>query len=87
MKISNAFETVTKKGATIYRIKIDTNEVLSYLEQGKTTIAIDIISRFGLVRSGKTKAGKPYKALHYYTWAREPKEVTNGTSTQVVPQQ
>lgn len=74
MKISNAFETHTKKGATIFRIYIDTNEVLSYLEQGKTKIAMDIMTSGGFVKIGKGvgRNGKPYRALHYYTWAMEP---------------
>ena len=62
------------------RITIDNNEVLSYLEQNKTLICIDICTRNGLVKTIKgNKNGKSWDALQYYTWAKE-KENGNGES-------
>jgi len=77
MKISNAFQTFTKKGRSVFRINLDNNEILSHLEQGDTHIAIDIITGHGgltKIFSGTSKKGRPYKALMYYTWAMKPRE-------------
>lgn len=79
MQISNAFETITKKGHKVFRIEVDTNEILSFLEQGKTKIRYDIMTKNGIIqaRTGVGKNGKPYRALHYYTWAMSKDEPVN----------
>ena len=78
MKISNAFQRKTRNGKNVFRINLDNNEILSYLENGKTTIAIDIITNQGgltkIISGTSKKNGKPYKALMYYTWAMEPRK-------------
>jgi hypothetical protein len=76
MIIKNAFARTTAKGHKIFRIILDNNEILDNITQGKTLIAIDILTRGGMVKtiSGKSKTGKPYDALQYYSWATEKKE-------------
>ena len=73
MIIKNAFGRTTHKGHKVFRIVVDTQEILNNLEQGKTLIAIDILTRGGMVKhiSGTGKNGKPYEALQYYTWATQ----------------
>ena len=76
----NAFQTTTKNGNRVFRVAIDTNEILSHLEQGKTMIRYDIMCDKGgnpIVANGRTKAGKPWRALMYYVWALPKKEETN----------
>lgn len=72
MKISNAFKRTTKKGHVVYRIMVDTNEILSNLEQNKTVIGVDIMTNNGLVKtiSGKSKKGYSWEALTYYVWSK-----------------
>jgi len=73
MKISNAFKKTTKKGHTVYRIMLDTSEILNMLEQNKPVIGIDIMTANGLVKtiSGKSKKGYSWEALTYYIWSKE----------------
>jgi hypothetical protein len=83
MKISNAFAKTTAKGHKVYRIMVDTNEILSYLEQGRKLIGIDIMTNAGLVKIIKgTKGTKAWEALQYYVWGtvakEERKEVERG---------
>jgi hypothetical protein len=72
----NAFQTTTKKGNTVFRVTIDTNEILSNLEQNKTVIRYDIMcDKYGnpIIAKGQTKNGRQWKALMYYSWAQEKK--------------
>jgi hypothetical protein len=76
----NAFQVDTKKGNKVFRVTIDTNEILSNLEQGKTIIRYDIMcDKYGnpIVARGTAKTGKPWRALMYYTWAQEKKNEDN----------
>jgi len=84
MKIRNAFQTKTKTGHTVFRIRIDNDELLSALEKGETNIAIDIqTDKYGnpSIYKGNGKKGR-YVAMSYYTWSMKPKE-TNNESNEV----
>jgi len=75
MKISNAFETTTKAGKKVFRLMIDTGEVLNHLEQGRTIIAYDILTNGGTIKTiSGNKNGKSWKALQYYSWGLKPKD-------------
>ena len=68
-----AFQTTTKKGHKVYRITLDTNEILSFLENNKTQIRYDIIcDKYGnpQVARGVSK-GKPWQSIMFYSWATE----------------
>lgn len=82
--ISNAFKTTTKSGHNVYRIYVNTNEILGYLEEGRKRICIDILtnSKTGQPRyaSGVAKTGRPWQALQYSTWAVPEKEDSNGAT-------
>ena len=88
MKIASAYKTTTRKGSQVFRIKIDTNEILSHLEQGNSNIALDILTnkKTGLpyLHFGKSKFGN-YSALSYYTWATKPKETPCENTVAVNP--
>lgn len=84
LKMINAYARLTRTGHKVYRIKVDTNEILSYLEHGKTIIGIDIVTSKGspkIVVGRAKNSGKPYEAIQYYTWAIEnnQQEVQNAT--------
>ena len=95
--ISNAFMTTTRVGKNVFRIKVDNGKFLSYLEEGKTHMAIDICCNGKtprVVAGNSKKSGRHWEALQYYVWAMEPSEalppkgVTNGgVSTGDVPKQ
>jgi len=71
----NAFLTTTKKGKQVYRMYLNTDEIIARLEEGKTMMAIDIPSKLGNIniRSG-SKNGRQWKSLAYYAWAVERKK-------------
>ena len=75
LNIKNAFRTKTRAGHSVFRIKIDNDEVLSALEKGDTHIAIDICTdKYGnpSIYKGNGKKGA-YCAMSYYTWSMKPK--------------
>ena len=80
--ISNAFQRTTKAGKIVYRINIDNGKLLSYLEEGKTHICIDLCCNGSTPRivAGTSKQGFKWSAMQYYVWAVEPQEkgATNG---------
>ena len=80
MIIKNAFATTTAKGHKIFRIFVDINEVLTNTENGNNLMAIDILTKNGLVKTyrGTSKTGKPYEAMQYYTWATRKEQVPKG---------
>ena len=68
MPITMAFKRITKKGCPVYRINVNTTELLSYLEEGKTEVRIDVIPK---EIHGCSK-GRKWDAVRYYTWATVP---------------
>jgi len=75
MKVSNAFETTTKTGKKVFRLTVDTAEVLDHLENGRTIIAFDIMTNGGTVKTiSGNKNGRSWRALQYYCWGLKPKE-------------
>lgn len=92
--VSNAFASVTRMGKKVYRINLKNEEILGYLEEGKTHIAIDICCNGGRPRiiAGTSKTnGRAWEAMQYYVWATNPSEIakvkgaTNAISTGNVP--
>ena len=73
------FKTKTRKGETIFRIKLDIPKILSDIEQGNVNQAIDIIAdkagNVGIFSANGSKGR--YTDLRYYTWAMKPIEVSN----------
>jgi hypothetical protein len=75
--LPNAFLVTTRKGKHVFRIRLNTPEILSQLEAGRTHLAIDIpANQRGEItfRSGKSKnTQRPYKGFPFYAWAMEEK--------------
>jgi hypothetical protein len=85
-RISNAYLKTTKKGSKVYRIMVDTDTILSHLEQGESIIGIDITTNHGLVKTirGKNRnTGALWEALQYYIWAKIPTEQKEAVSEAV----
>jgi len=70
-----AFLTTTKKNKDVFRINIERDKFLTWLEEGKTRMAIDIPAPGGNISVHKGfKNGKPWKGITYYEWAVQPQE-------------
>ena len=73
--LPNAYLIRTKKGKEVFRISINVDEVLARLEEGKTSMAIDIPTKNGFPRMSSGNNGRgPWKAIQYYAWAVEKKK-------------
>ena len=84
--LPSAFLTVTKKGKSVYRIRLNTSEILDALERGNTVLSLDIpCDANGTIRTrtGKTKLGKTYKAFSFYGWAVPAKEEQVGSMSSI----
>jgi len=70
--LPNAFLTTTGKGRKVFRINLNSDEILARLEEGKKRMAIDIPTNNGSIRfkNGSHK-GKRWTAFSYYAWAVE----------------
>jgi len=71
--LPRGFLTTTRKGKQVYRIKLNEDEIIARLEEGKNKIALDILTnRNGEIAIQKGfKNGRPWRAVSFYAWARE----------------
>lgn len=80
-----AYKTKTRKGKHVFRIRLNTDELLSRFEEGKTVIAIDIPVKYGKIPVIKGRK-KAWEGLNFYCWAMEKEkldELKNGEDDEV----
>ena len=81
----NAYKRQTRTGNRVFRIYVDTNEILSHLEQGKCLIAYDIQTVGGMIKTiTGSKNGQQWEAIQYQVWARTKDEAKEEVPTTVV---
>jgi hypothetical protein len=73
--LPKAFKTVTKKGKTVYRIRLNMSEILAKLEEGNSDLFLDVPAPNGSIKIIRgSRNGRTWEAFQYYGWAGKKQE-------------